>query len=81
MEAIIQKGQIYLPEEVLEKTYLPREGRVKLLVGEREIRIFLPSLKKEVVPNAVMKIIKHLEGPHPRCSIEDMAADSEVDLD
>lgn len=81
MEAVIHNGQISLSEEVLEKAHLPREGNVELSVGEKEIRIFLPSLKGEVLPEAVMKIIKHLEKPHPKRSIEDMAIDSEVDID
>jgi hypothetical protein len=36
MEAVIHNGQISLPEEILEKAHLPKEGNVELSVGERD---------------------------------------------
>lgn len=81
MEVAIHHGQIILPEEILKKAYFPKEGDAELLVGEREIRISLPASRREVIPDAVMKIIKHLEGPHPKRSIDEMAMDSEVTVD
>jgi len=81
MEVAIHNGQITLPEDVLKKAHFPREGNVKLFVGERAIRISIFPSQGERIPDAVMKIIGHLDGPHPKRSIENMIMDSEVDVD
>lgn len=47
MEVAIKDGQIIIPEEVLKKAHLPKKGKCKLEIREREIRIFTPFLKKK----------------------------------
>jgi len=81
MEITIHNGCISLPEEVLRKAHLPKEGRVGVLVEEREVRIFLSEERTEENSNSMMKILKHLDGVHPKRSIEDMGRDLEVEVD
>jgi len=77
MEAVIHNGQIKLPEKVLAQFHLPKEGKCDLWIGEREIRILFPPKKRESVPTAIKKMIKHLDSEPAVFNIDDMIGEED----